>query len=658
MRQEKLSSLLDISIGRTPSRNKAEYWGDGYPWVSIRDLNSKTVTDTKEQITDIGVKNARCKLVKKGTLLFSFKLTIGKMAFAGCDLFTNEAIAAFSIKDVKKLNSEYLYYALKSATYGGSNQAVMGKTLNLKSLAEIKIPLPSFDDQIRIAYLLGKVEGLITQRKQHLQQLDDLLKSVFLEMFGDPVRNEKDWDIDSLSRYGSFKNGLNFGKGESGVSVRYLGVGNFKAKAKLEDIDELSFIKLNELPSEDYFLKNDDLLFVRSNGNRELVGRCMAVYPADEKVTYSGFIIRYRIETPDLNPTYIAHLFRSIAFRRILFQGGQGANIQNINQQILAGLPIPIPPQSLQNHFAISVEKVEALKSRVQQSLNNLESLYGALGEQAFKGRLDLSKLPLPDSKNRTNEVAAISVDLTQTLKSSERVISQLNKFNSQHAVFLEALNNMPALKIANSPVFKAARELSEQAALWRTPLDQFRNMNSVARAAAAIATAINIPGVNNAAFLAQQIASAIPKMDMAWLKDQQAIINTAIGPFSEMRQAIAAIQLPDPEGRLTKSESAVSALQATVPSEDVSVLALAIQQDDNENEPRYIFTRDDILQVLSGEQPLSVIDLMSKLAKLEVITPEGYSRIKTLLFSLLAERQIQQQYNDEENAIAFRTCA
>lgn len=231
MRQERLSKLLDISIGRTPSRNESSYWGKGHHWVSIRDLNSKVVAETKEQITDRAVTDARCKVVKKGTLLFSFKLTIGKMAFAGCDLFTNEAIAAFAIKDEKELRPEFLYYALQSATYGGSNQAVMGKTLNSKSLAEIEIPVPPLDDQIRIAHLLGKVEGLIAQRKQHLQQLNDLLKSIFLEMFGDPVRNDKRWNIDSLSTYGSFKNGLNFGKGESGVRVRYLGVGDFKSKS-------------------------------------------------------------------------------------------------------------------------------------------------------------------------------------------------------------------------------------------------------------------------------------------------------------------------------------------------------------------------------------------------------------------------------------------
>ncbi len=208
MRHKKLSELLDISIGRTPSRNEPAYWGKGHRWVSIRDLNAKTVTETKEQITDLAMKEARCKIVKKGTLLFSFKLTIGKMAFAGCDLFTNEAIAAFSIKDEGKLDSEFLYYALQSATFGGSNQAVMGKTLNSKSLAEIEIPFPSIGDQKRIAHMLGKVEGLIAQRKQHLQQLDDLLKSVFLDMFGDPVQNQKEWDKAPLEKLGSVNRGI------------------------------------------------------------------------------------------------------------------------------------------------------------------------------------------------------------------------------------------------------------------------------------------------------------------------------------------------------------------------------------------------------------------------------------------------------------------
>ena len=294
-------------------------------------------------------------------------------------------------------NARYVYYYLRSIQIKEA-----GYSRHFKFLKEVEIPIPfkdgspDFDDQIRIAYLLSKVEGLIAQRKQHLQQLDDLLKSVFLEMFGDPVRNEKGWGSGSLSAYGSFKNGLNFGKGESGARVRYLGVGDFKSKAVLKDFKSLDFIELNELPAADYFLQDGDLLFVRSNGNKELVGRCMAVYPGAEQATYSGFCIRYRIADISLQATYIAHLFRSTAFRRVIFQGGQGANIQNINQQILSGLPIPIPAEGLQRQFAAIVDKVEALKARYQHNLTDLEALYGGLSQQAFKGELDLSRVSLP----------------------------------------------------------------------------------------------------------------------------------------------------------------------------------------------------------------------------------------------------------------------
>lgn len=312
----------------------------------------------------------------------------------------------------KDLHADYLLRYLKSgwgnAQIRANTEGAVRDSLKFKGLENINIPLPSLDDQIRIADLLGQVDGLITQRKQGLQQLDDLLKSVFLEMFGDPVRNEKGWKIGSLSSYGSFKNGLNFGKGESGVAVRYLGVGDFKSKSALDDFDSLGFIELNELPAADYFLLDGDLLLVRSNGNRELVGRCMAVYPGAERATYSGFCIRYRITDASLLAVYVAHLFRSAAFRRVLFQGGQGANIQNINQQILSALPIPVPDEGLQNQFAAIVEKVEALKSRYQQNFTDLEALYGVLSQQAFKGELELSRVPMP--KPSTQSVAAASL--------------------------------------------------------------------------------------------------------------------------------------------------------------------------------------------------------------------------------------------------------
>lgn len=400
MRQKKLSELLDISIGRTPSRNEPSYWGKGYPWVSIRDLSSKIVTETKEQITDRAVTDARCKVVKKGTLLFSFKLTIGKMAFAGCDLFTNEAIAAFAIKDEKELHPEFLYYALQSATYGGSNQAVMGKTLNSKSLAEIEIPVPPLDDQIRIARLLGRVEGLIAQRKQHLQQLDDLLKSVFLEMFGDPILNPHGFPVRKLSEfYVNPKEGTKcgpFGSAlkkdelvDAGVPVwnmdNIASDGQMVIPFRMWITDE----KYKELTA--YSVKDGDIIISRAG----TVGKMCVARMNGQPAIISTNLIRVRLGD-ELRPLHFVSLMLYCKGRVGRLKTGADGTFTHMNTGVLDSLEFPYPSVELQDQFAAVVKKVEALKSRYQQSLTDLEALYGALSQQAFNGELDLSRVALP----------------------------------------------------------------------------------------------------------------------------------------------------------------------------------------------------------------------------------------------------------------------
>lgn len=409
MRTEKLSSLLDISIGRTPARKESKYWGKGHKWVSIRDLSAKTICVTKEEITDIAVKEARCKIVPEGTLLFSFKLTIGKMAFAGCDLFTNEAIAAFAIKDKKQLFSEYLYYALKTAKLDGSNQAAMGKTLNSKSLAEIRIPLPPFNDQVRIAHLLGKVEGLITQRKQNLQQLDDLLKSVFLEMFGDPVRNEMEWEHQPCTRVVTdIQSGISYG-GEEKPILEDDEYGVLKISAVTQgrfDSSEFKAVKIAIIKKSLRFVKNGDFLFSRAN-TIELVAACCIVdndYPTlfiPDKLWLLSF-------SESINPQYFNFLLKNESFRNLVRKKASGGHdsMLNISMKKFHSLRIPVPPTDLQNQFATIVGKVEGIKNQYQQSLTELENLYGTLSQKAFKGELDLSRIPLLPEAEATDTLA------------------------------------------------------------------------------------------------------------------------------------------------------------------------------------------------------------------------------------------------------------
>ena len=263
--------------------------------------------------------------------------------------------------------------------------------------------------------MLSRCEALIQKRKQSIDLLDDLLRSTFWEMFGDPVRNEKGFKLDSLLSFGSLKNGLNFTNKENGNEVKYLGVGDFKNNWIIQNIDELGSISLDTFPSEDYFLKNGDLIFVRSNGNKQLIGRCLVIYPEETKITFSGFCIRYRLDKDGINTIYLVHLFRNKNFKIKMLSGGRGANIQNINQDMLGKLLIPIPQPEDQEKFVLIVDKIEALKTQFKQSLQELENLYGSISQRAFNGELDLNKVDISDMEDfKKKETETVKDDLTE----------------------------------------------------------------------------------------------------------------------------------------------------------------------------------------------------------------------------------------------------
>lgn len=183
MKTVPLGELCDISIGRTPPRKEPDLWGQGSPWLSIADMNQgKVIRHTKEQITAAG--SSKGRVVRPGTVLLSFKLSIGKVARAGMPLFTNEAIAALPILDEGVLDPQYLMRALESMDLAsGSNRAAMGGTLNKAKLSQVAVPVPRLDEQRRIAEILDHADGLRSRRRQMLAHLDHLTQSIFHEMF-------------------------------------------------------------------------------------------------------------------------------------------------------------------------------------------------------------------------------------------------------------------------------------------------------------------------------------------------------------------------------------------------------------------------------------------------------------------------------------------
>jgi len=175
---KQLGEIAHINMGRTPSRRINAFWGRGYPWLSIADLKSKCVLETKEEITKLAITDMIP--IPKGTLMMSFKLTIGKLAFAGHDMYSNEAICSFRNL---KADAEYLYGILSQtdfALYG--KQAVKGYTLNQESLNAVKIPYPPLPEQRAIAATLSDVDALLAKLDALIAKKRDIKQAAMQQL--------------------------------------------------------------------------------------------------------------------------------------------------------------------------------------------------------------------------------------------------------------------------------------------------------------------------------------------------------------------------------------------------------------------------------------------------------------------------------------------
>ena len=321
--------------------------------------------------------------INDGDVLISWSASLGVYIWNRGKALLNQHIfkVLFDKADVDK---KYFVYAvqqklkeMESKTHGATMKHIVKKDFD-----NTTVPFPALDQQSKIANTLSKVENVISARKQQLSALDNLIKARFVEMFGDPVINPKGWPIKPLLEMGSCKNGMNFHYDDTGVEIHCLGVGDFQNHSIITDSSSLPMVSLNEMPSDEYLLQNDDIVFVRSNGNKALVGRSVAVYPNNIPTTFSGFCIRYRKHDDSITNPYLLRVLKSDSMR--IKMTGRGANIQNLNQQILGMLTIPIPPIELQNDFSAFVNHIGKTRSTVQKSLEKSQLLFDSLMQEYF----------------------------------------------------------------------------------------------------------------------------------------------------------------------------------------------------------------------------------------------------------------------------------
>ena len=257
--------------------------------------------------------------------------------------------------------------------------------LNTKIVRALPFVYPPLAEQKRIAGILDAADALRAKRREALAQLDTLLQSTFLDMFGDPVTNPMGWALSTLGEHLDLKNGVNFSAAQKGSGVLTIDVKNMYGGAV---VDTSSLYRVDLKPNDAQILKDHDILFVRSSVKREGVGWACTFREQDEPVTYCGFIIRGRLAANSFESLFLVYFFRQPQIRsKVISSSGQVA-ITNISQANLARLSIPIPPLDLQRRFAAFVESVERQKARMRAHLTELDALFASLQSRAFNGEL------------------------------------------------------------------------------------------------------------------------------------------------------------------------------------------------------------------------------------------------------------------------------
>jgi len=320
----------------------------------------------------------------------------------------------------KECKLQYLAQYLRFRGLSDVTTGAAQPQITRANLEKIKIPLPPLDDQKRIAHLLSKVEWLIARRKQHLQQLDDLLKSVFLEMFGDPVRNEKGWETRLFSKIFSAQPRIGTTKPatiDGAISVIRVGeLGAFQV-----NFGNCKKVKLENNEFEKCRVTEGDILLARAIASQDHLGKASLITHLEQNTAFDSHVMRIRFRAEMVNPKFAYHWLKSDGGRNLFLRAAGRTSVQfNINSRQISAIKMPLPPFDLQIQFAAIVEKVEALKSRYQQSLADLEHLYGTLSQKAFKGELDLSRVVVPLDKE---EPAEVMEPITTKLSDAQPVI-------------------------------------------------------------------------------------------------------------------------------------------------------------------------------------------------------------------------------------------
>ena len=317
----RLGDICTIQSGGTPSRHNKAYWDDGtIPWVKISDIKDKYLDATEERITKLGLENSSAKIFPAGTILYTIFATLGEVCILNIEAATNQAISGIQLES-EQVDKNYLYHYLSSlkSIVNNIGRGVAQNNINMTILRNFEIPLPPLEEQRKIAAVLDKVSDLIAKRRTQLDKLDELVKSRFIEMFGekypfDKIENLIDRKIVSARKIFSQHDVIKY--------IDISSIDNIKNK-----IDRYTEYQMTDAPSRaQQCIKENDIIVSTVRPNLKNIAINQMKY--DNLVVSSGFCV---LRPKKCNPLYLFIALLQDNFTNKMIEKTTGANYPAIN---------------------------------------------------------------------------------------------------------------------------------------------------------------------------------------------------------------------------------------------------------------------------------------------------------------------------------------
>ena len=372
---KKIGDIATVVSGSTPQTSVEEFWGEGHYWVTPAELDDKTVyvSKTERQITDAALAKAKLQRLPKGTVLLSSRAPIGKVAICDVDMYCNQGFKNCICSDL--VYNKYLFYFLKDKKeyLNSLGRGATFKEISKGIVEKVVVPLPPKSTQLSIVSELDKLNELIQIKKEQLKDYDALAQSIFYEMFGDPVENEKGWEVKKLKDISrKIGDGLHGTPEYSELDTGWYFINGNNLENGCISIKSTTK-KVTDSVRKKYYIEMDDFtLLVSINGT---LGKS-AFYNGENVIL--GKSACYIKLNKDVNKLFIYEIIRGEYFKRYAESVCTGTTIRNVSLKAMREFPIIYPPLSLQQSFAHKIEQIERQKAEVQKTITDLETLLAA----------------------------------------------------------------------------------------------------------------------------------------------------------------------------------------------------------------------------------------------------------------------------------------